>query len=92
VSGNILLIRVKEEDLDKTRLLVQIQWLALRMAAISGAAEVVDDLIPNLRRPRHKSQLPETITTTYGRNPSVAKAEKRQAAISSADVKEDNQE
>ncbi|KAK7216736.1 hypothetical protein V2G26_004739 [Clonostachys chloroleuca] len=44
VTGNILLIRVREEDLDKTRVLIQIQWLALRMAAISGAAEVVDDL------------------------------------------------
>lgn len=44
MTGNILFIRVREEDLDKTRVLIQIQWLALRMAAISGAAEVVDDL------------------------------------------------
>ncbi|CAG9982223.1 unnamed protein product [Clonostachys byssicola] len=44
VTGTILLIKVKEADLDKTRLLIQIQWLALRMAAISGAAEVVDEL------------------------------------------------
>ncbi|CAH0043438.1 unnamed protein product [Clonostachys solani] len=46
VSGHILFIRVKEEDLDKTRLMIQLQWFALRMVAISGAAEVVDDLDP----------------------------------------------
>lgn len=44
VSEHIVLIRVREEDLDKTRLMIQLQWLALRMVAISGAAEVVDDL------------------------------------------------
>lgn len=56
MTGNILLIRVREEDLDKTRLLLQIQWLALRMAAKSGAAEVVDDLDPE--PPRSLGELP----------------------------------
>ncbi|CAH0057780.1 unnamed protein product [Clonostachys solani] len=56
VSGDILLIRVKEEDLDKTRLMVQIQWLAFRMAAISRAAEVVDDL--DAEPPSNTQELP----------------------------------
>src|SRR5690554_2550414 len=43
-SGRFFTLRVETRDLEKTRALIEAQWLAVRMAALSAAAEVADDL------------------------------------------------
>jgi hypothetical protein len=54
ITGDVLNIRVKLEDVEKTRLMIEIQWLALKMAAFCAAAEVVDELDPE---PLHLEEL-----------------------------------
>lgn len=44
ITGDVLNIRVKPEDVEKTRLMIEIQWLALKMVAFCAAAEVIDEL------------------------------------------------
>ncbi|KAL2752932.1 hypothetical protein ACRALDRAFT_1072723 [Sodiomyces alcalophilus JCM 7366] len=46
-SGRIVTLTVKTKDLEKMQLLIQANWLASQIAAISGAAEVVDQLDPD---------------------------------------------
>ncbi|MBE3041259.1 hypothetical protein IMZ48_01465, partial [Candidatus Bathyarchaeota archaeon] len=43
-SGRLLTLKVEAKDLDKAKTVIDAQWLALRMAAVSGAAEVADEL------------------------------------------------
>lgn len=43
-SGRIFTLKVQADDLDKTKTVIEAQWLALQMAALSGADEVADDL------------------------------------------------
>lgn len=43
-SGRELILKVEATDLDKIKTIIEAQWLAVRMAALSGAAEVADDL------------------------------------------------
>lgn len=53
ITGDVLNIRVKPEDVEKTRLMIEIQWLALKMVAFCAAAEVIDELDsepPHLQR------------------------------------------
>ncbi|CAG9991665.1 unnamed protein product [Clonostachys byssicola] len=46
ITGDVLNIRFRPEDVEKTRLMIEYQWLALRMVAFCAAAEVVDELDP----------------------------------------------
>lgn len=43
-SGHVLTLRAKANDLEKTKAIIDAQWLAIQMAAFSGAAQVADDL------------------------------------------------
>ena len=43
-SGSILTFKVKREDLPRVKSLIEMQWLAIKMAAISGAGEAPDEL------------------------------------------------
>ncbi|KAL6851284.1 hypothetical protein ACO1O0_008412 [Amphichorda felina] len=43
-SGRIFILKVQADDLDKTQAVIEAQWLAIQMAALSGAGEVADDL------------------------------------------------
>lgn len=57
-SGRLVTLMVETKDLEKMQLLIQANWLASQIAAISGAAEVVDQLDP---KPPHAAliSLPE---------------------------------
>ena len=39
-SGDILTLKVKEEDLEKTKTVIETQWAVLKLAVICGAADV----------------------------------------------------
>lgn len=43
-SGRELILKVEAKDLDKIKTIIEAQWLAIQMAALSGAAEMADDL------------------------------------------------
>ncbi|MBE3044930.1 hypothetical protein IMZ48_20695 [Candidatus Bathyarchaeota archaeon] len=43
-SGDIITLRVESKDLDKVKTLIEAQWIAVQMAAFSGAADAPDDL------------------------------------------------
>jgi hypothetical protein len=43
-SGRIFTLKVEADDLHKTQTVIEAQWLALQIAALSGAGEVADDL------------------------------------------------
>ncbi|VUC30622.1 unnamed protein product [Clonostachys rosea] len=44
MTDDVVRIKVKAEDVEKTKLMIELQWLALRMVAFCAAAEVVDEL------------------------------------------------
>jgi len=50
-TGHVISLRVKRDDLDKTETLIKAQWLAVQMAALSGAGEIVDELVREPPRP-----------------------------------------
>lgn len=43
-TGRLLTFRARTEDLEKVKTLIEAQWLAIQMAAISGAAGAPDEL------------------------------------------------
>ena len=43
-SGRVFTLKVETGDLDKIKTVIDYQWLAVRMASMSGAAQVADDL------------------------------------------------
>ena len=43
-SGDVITLRVESKDLDKVKTLIETQWIAVQMAAFSGAADAPDDL------------------------------------------------
>jgi hypothetical protein len=43
-TGRLFTLRVAREDEEKMKTVIDAQWLAIRMAAFSGAAEVADEL------------------------------------------------
>lgn len=43
-TGRLFKLKVQAEDIQKTKILIDAQWLVMRMAAISGAGEAPDDL------------------------------------------------
>ena len=57
-TGHIISLRVKRSDLDKTEILIKTQWLAVQMAALSGAGEIADELIRKPPRPMDGPPIP----------------------------------
>ena len=43
-TGRVFEMKVDKRDVDKMKAVIDVQWLAIQMAAFSGAAEVSDDL------------------------------------------------
>lgn len=43
-SGHIITLKAKREDALITKTLIQLQWIAMQMAAFSGAGEIADEL------------------------------------------------
>lgn len=43
-SGRVLSLKVDSKDIDKMKVIIEAQWLAVQIAALSGAGEVADEL------------------------------------------------
>lgn len=47
-SGHIITLRVKKDDLEKVKTVLEAQWKLLQIAALSGAGEAPEELNPEL--------------------------------------------
>ncbi|CAH0026320.1 unnamed protein product [Clonostachys rhizophaga] len=65
ITGDVPNIRVKPQDVEQTRLMIEIQWFALKMVAFCAAAEVVDELDPEPPQPEELSTCPEMLLPQF---------------------------